>query len=48
MFNFPFPTKIDTINVAMQEAVIERYVLTTALIWPSSTAVAELNEGYIL
>ncbi len=39
------PTNNEIINVAMHEAVIDKYVLTTALIWPSSAAVAELNDG---
>lgn len=32
MFSLPFPTKIETKNVVMQDALIERYVLTMALI----------------
>ena len=35
----------ETINVVTHEAEIAKYVLTIALIWPSSVAVAELNEG---
>jgi hypothetical protein len=46
IFNLPFPTNIDTINVVMQEAVIDKYVFTIALVWPSSLAVAELNDGF--
>jgi hypothetical protein len=46
MLSLPLPTNIDTINVVMQEAVIDKYVLTIARVWPSSLAVAELNDGY--
>lgn len=45
ILNFPRPTKTDTINVVKTEAVIDMYVLTMALIWPSSFAVAELKDG---
>ncbi len=47
IFILPLPANIETINVVMQDAVIDKYVLTMALVCPSSTAVALLNDGYI-
>jgi hypothetical protein len=46
MFRRPLLTKVDTINVEIHEAVIDKYVFTIALVCPSSTANAELNDGF--
>ncbi len=46
IFNLPLPTIVDIINVVTTDAAILRYVLMIALVWPSSTAVAELKDGY--
>ena len=45
MLSLPLPTIDEMINVVIQEAVIEMYVLMIALNCPSSTATAELNDG---
>lgn len=45
MFNLPLSTMTEIINVVTQEAEMDMYVLTIALIFPSPWAVAELNEG---
>lgn len=45
MFNFPLPKNNEIINVVRTDAVMDKYVFTIALNWPSSLAVAELNEG---
>lgn len=46
MFKRPLPTNKDKINVATHDEVNARYVLMIALVWPSSTAAAELYDGY--
>jgi hypothetical protein len=33
-------------NVVMHDPIIEKNVLTMALVWPSSSANAELKDGY--
>ena len=45
IFSLPLPTKIETIKVVIHDDAKDKYVLTIALVWPSSTAVAELNDG---
>ena len=45
MSNFPLFKIEETRNVVIQDPIIERYVFTIALVWPSSRAVAELNDG---
>ena len=40
------PTNKEIINVVIHDAVIAKKVLTIALVWPSSIATAELNDGY--
>ena len=45
IFNFPLPTRVEIMNVVMHDDAMLRYVLTIALIWPSSLATAELNDG---
>ena len=39
------PTKIETINVQMQDEANDKYVFIIALVCPSSLALAELNDG---
>ena len=45
MFNLPLPTNDEIKNVAMHDEQILSKVLTIARVCPSSTAVAELNDG---
>ena len=45
IFRRPFPSIDDTIKVVIHDAAILKTVLIIALLCPSSTATAELNDG---